>query len=320
MSDSPSKSNGLATEVVDSDTEAAGFTRDDFMSLTKARLSMLVVVTTLAGYIVGVRTGLGPFSGWLLLHTILGTTLAAFGSAVFNQLMEVDADSRMKRTAGRPLPAQRIPPGVAFVLGWLLSGFGVVHLGKMVNTESSALAAVTLVVYLFIYTPMKRRSVLNTLVGAISGAIPPVIGYAAAAGAGSDGIRWELFIEPGALFLFGLLFFWQLPHFLAINWMYREEYVKGGFVMWSNSDETGAATGFRAVYYSVALLLTTAVPPFIGLSSWWFLPPALLTAGYMVFLSFRLWKFPDRPTARKLFFYTLLYLPVVLGAFLVFVT
>lgn len=281
---------------------------------------MLVVVTTLAGYIVGVKTGLGAFSGWLLFHTIFGTTLAAFGSAVFNQLMEVDADSRMKRTSSRPLPAKRIPPAVAFTLGWLLSGFGVVHLGRMVNTESSALAAATLIIYLFVYTPMKRRSVWNTIVGAVSGAIPPVIGYAAAAGAGIDGIRWGLFIEPGALFLFGLLFFWQLPHFLAINWMYRDEYVRGGFVMWSNDDATGSATGFRAVVYSIALLLTTIAPPFIGLSSWWFLPAALCTAGYMVMLSGKLWKHPDRAAARKLFFYTLLYLPVVLGAFLLFVS
>ena len=141
------------------------FSRDDFMTLTKARLSMLVVVTTLAGYFVGVRTGLGAFNGWSLFHTILGTTLAAFGSAVFNQLMEVDADSKMKRTATRPLPARRIPTSVAFIIGWLLSAFGVVHLGRRVNTESSALAAVTLVVYLFVYTPMKRRSVWNTIVG-----------------------------------------------------------------------------------------------------------------------------------------------------------
>ncbi|MGK0187977.1 MAG: protoheme IX farnesyltransferase, partial [Verrucomicrobiales bacterium] len=303
MSDTIHEPEGAAAESL----APQSFTRADFMSLTKARLSMLVVVTTLAGYIVGVKTGLGGFSGWALFHTILGTTLAAFGSAVFNQLMEVDADSRMKRTASRPLPARRIPPSVAFVLGWLLSGIGVVHLGKMVNTEASALAAATLVIYLFIYTPMKRRSVWNTIVGAVSGAIPPVIGYAAAAGPGMDGIRWALFVQPAALFLFGLLFFWQLPHFLAINWMYRDEYVRGGFVMWSNNDDTGSTTGLRAVVYSVALLLTTAAPPFIGLSSWWFLPAAVVTAGYMIFLSGKLWKNPDRAAARKLFFYTLLY-------------
>lgn len=290
------------------------------MSLTKARLSMLVVITTLAGYIVGIRTGTGSFNGWTLLHTLFGTTLAAFGSAVFNQLMEVDADSRMQRTSRRPLPARRIPPAAAFVLGWLLSAFGVVHLGRLVNTESAALAAATLVVYLFVYTPMKRRTTWNTVVGAVSGAIPPVIGYVAAAGDNDTAIRWALIVAPPSLFLFCLLFFWQLPHFLAINWMYREEYIRGGFVMWSNHDETGSVTGARAAVYSVALLITTAIPPFIGLSSWWFLPAALATAGYMVMLSTRLWKHPDRPAARTLFFYTLLYLPVVLGAFLVFVT
>ena len=297
----------------------AAFTRKDLATLTKARLSMLVVVTTFAGYFVGTRLGLGVFDGWRLLHTLIGTTLAAFGSAVFNQLMEMDADARMKRTAGRPLPARRIPPIAAFGLGWILSAFGVVHLGRMVNVESSVLATVTLLVYLFIYTPMKCRSVWNTLVGAVAGAIPPVIGFAAAAGPDAEALRWGLFVAPAALFLFGLLFFWQLPHFLAINWMYREEYIRGGFVMWSNSDETGAATGFRAVCYSMALLLTTASAPFAGLSSWWFLPAALLTGGHMVGLAWRLWKRPERAAARRLFFYTLFYLPVVLGAFLVFI-
>jgi protoheme IX farnesyltransferase len=304
----------------DAPVETTAFTRKDFMSLTKARLSLLVVVTTLAGYFVGTRMGLGAFDGWRLLHTMIGTTLAAFGSSVFNQLMEMDADARMKRTAGRPLPSRKIPPAVAFGLGWVLSAFGVVHLGRLVNVEASALCALTLIVYLFIYTPMKRKSALNTLVGAVSGAIPPVIGYVAAAGADAEAIRWGLFVAPAALFLFGLLFFWQLPHFLAINWMYREEYMRGGFVMWSNNDDTGAATGFRAVIYSIALLLTTAAAPFAGLSSWWFLPAALLSGGYMVLLAWRLWKRPDRPAARRLFFYTLLYLPVVLGAFLVFVS
>ena len=306
--------------VCDSVGQGSVFSRRDLATLTKARLSALVVMTTIAGYVVGTRQGLGAFDVWVLVHTVIGTSLAAFASGVFNQLMEMEADARMKRTAGRPLPARRIPPAVAFVLGWVLAAFGVVHLARMVNVEASILAALTLVVYLFVYTPMKTRSVWNTLVGAVSGAIPPLIGFVAAAGTDVEGIRWGLFVAPASLFLFGLLFFWQLPHFLAINWMYRDEYIRGGFVMWCNSDETGASTGRKALAYSIALLATTAAAPFAGLSSWWFLPAALVTGGYMALLAWRLWKSPDRSAARRLFFYTLLYLPVVLGAFLVFVS
>ena len=179
--------------------------RADLMSLTKARLSALVVVTTAAGYVLSPT---GDFLSWGLVHTIFGTTLTAFGAAVFNQLMEMEPDAKMHRTADRPLPGHRFPPAAAFVLGWLLAAIGLMHLGVRVNAEASALAVLTLVTYLFIYTPMKQRSTLNTLVGAVSGAIPPVIGWVGAAGPHGlqPGIlRWELFVQPQALFLFSLL-------------------------------------------------------------------------------------------------------------------
>ena len=156
-------------------------------------------------------------------------SLAAFGAGVFNQLMEIQPDSRMARTADRPLPAGRITPGAAFAIGWLLSAMSLIHLVHTVNVEAAAITAATLAVYLFIYTPLKQQSDTNTLIGAVSGALPPLIGWVGAAGASpidSPYFRWQLLIQPGAIYLFALLFLWQLPHFLAINWMYREEYVK----------------------------------------------------------------------------------------------
>lgn len=307
---------------------AAGFTRGDLMTLTKARLSALVVVTTFAGYWLHhllkdhLRETWPNDTVWLLINTLLGTTLTAFGAAVFNQLMEIDADAKMKRTASRPLPARRIPPEAAFGLGTVLSAWGIIHLGVKVNTESAALAGLTLLIYLFIYTPMKRRSPLNTLVGAVSGAIPPVIGWAAVPGGreltnfSRALIRTDLLTSQPALFLFSLLFLWQLPHFLAINWMYRDEYIRGGFKMWCNTDTTGRATARRALGWCLLMLPLAIWPPLAGFSSWFFAAPALLLGGWLTWLSLQFLKSPERPKARKLFFATLLYLPAMLTALL----
>ena len=143
-----------------------------------------------------------------LFHTLLGTAAAAFGASVFNQLMEVKEDARMRRTADRPLPAQRVLPMPAFILGFLLAGFGVIHLAAMVDRGAALLAAITIATYVFFYTPLKRRSSANTLVGAIPGAIPPLIGWVGGGGGMEDPRGW---------FLFALLFLWQLPHFVSIN-------------------------------------------------------------------------------------------------------
>ena len=295
------------------------------MTLTKARLSALVVVTTFAGYwlhhLLHPRVEDMP---WRLLHTIVGTTLTAFGAAVFNQLMEMDADARMKRTAGRPLPARKLLPEAAFLIGGMLSAAGVIHLGVKVNVESAALAGLTLLVYLFVYTPMKRKSPLNTIVGAVSGAIPPVIGWVAVAGGKEfhnydrQLLRADLLFSSESLFLFSLLFLWQLPHFLAINWMYRDEYIRGGFKMWCNTDETGHATARRALGWSLLMLPLAVWPAVSGFTSWIFAAPALLLGGWLVWLSWQFLKSPDRGRARKLFFATLLYLPAMLAALLSF--
>ncbi|MCB1205598.1 MAG: heme o synthase [Verrucomicrobiae bacterium] len=298
-SDAPPVSSGLARQI-----------RGDLMTLTKARLSFLVVLTSCFGYFVATKEH-GGFSWLTLLHLVFGTGLSAAGAAVFNQLMEVEADARMRRTSDRPLPANRLPKPAAFILGWMLAGFGLVHLGVKVNTEASVMAAATLVTYLFLYTPMKRVSTANTLVGAVSGALPPLIGWAA----GDPDPGWKTFLEPGAIFLFGLLFFWQLPHFAAINWMYRDEYMRGGFRMWSNDDESGAKTARIALFYAVCLTLLAAVFPFVSTDmSAWGAAPGTFLGGVTALLAAKFLKSGDRSDARRLFFYTLIYLPLMMVA------
>ncbi|MFZ4764817.1 MAG: protoheme IX farnesyltransferase, partial [Roseimicrobium sp.] len=242
--------------------------------------------------------------------------LAAFGAGVFNQLMEVEQDKLMTRTADRPLPAQRMGPGLAFAIGWLLSAFALIHLAKMVNVEAAALCATTLGVYLFVYTPLKKQSAWNTIVGAVSGALPPLIGWVGAAGqpAASDAyFRVSLLLSPGAIYLFLLLFLWQLPHFLAINWVYREEYRRGGFVMWANEDESGITTARLAMIFSVCAAVLALLPAAFGLVTQWFLPLATLANLWLVWLAWRFLRSRDRAGARRLFFGTLLYLPLLLG-------
>lgn len=275
---------------------------DDLMSLTKARLSILVVTTSVFGYLVATKMS-GEFSFPGLFHTTFGSLLAAFGCGVFNQVMEVDADAKMTRTAERPLPGNRIPRGGAFVIGFLLSAFGVVHLSMMTNFAAGAFAATTLFVYLFIYTPLKRRSTSNTIVGGVAGALPPLIGWAAGGGN---------LAGMGTIFLFALLFFWQLPHFAAINWMYREEYIKGGFVMWSNEDETGQKTARLALFFSLCLLGVGIFGGIAKVITWWSAIGFILLSAYMVYLSYLFLKSSQRSDARKLFFFTLLFLPLVM--------
>lgn len=283
--------------------------RSDLMALTKARLSVLVVLTTCFGYSLGTK-GNDAFSWVVLFHLVIGTALAAAGASVFNQLMEVDADARMVRTSDRPLPARRLPKPAAFVIGWMLAAFGVVHLGVKVNTPAAILAGATLLTYLFVYTPMKRVSSANTIVGAVSGALPPLIGWTAAF---PD--SFTSLLRAGALFVFLLLFLWQLPHFAAINWIYREEYRKGGFRMWSNDDPKGTRTGRIALVSSVTLTIATVLfPVFSSAMAPWGAALMALLGLPMVQLARRFLRSGEKDHARILFFYTLIYLPLVMVA------
>ncbi|MEA3188845.1 MAG: heme o synthase, partial [Chthoniobacter sp.] len=196
---------------------------NDLVTLTKARLSTLVLVTTLVGFCMG---STGPFDWFLLFRVLFGTGLVAASAAVLNQFAERKVDRLMDRTQHRPLPSGRMHPGTALGLGVLLAVAGFIYMLNRVNTLSALLAAATLGVYLLLYTPLKRRTSFCVTVGAISGAIPPLIGWAAA----------NPSLGPGAWILFGILFFWQMPHFLALAWIYRDEYAQAGFVMLRRGD------------------------------------------------------------------------------------
>jgi len=284
--------------------------RGDLAVLMKVRLNTFVLITAFFGFVLAsLRTAggwgelAGHFDWWLLLHTLIGTAAAAFGSAAFNQLMEVDLDARMQRTASRPLPSRRMDPLLAFAVGWLLSAFGIIHLAVKVGDLPAYLTAGTLALYVFIYTPLKRFSSLNTLVGAVPGAVPPVIGWVG----GGGKLGWE------ALFLFGLLFLWQLPHFLAINWLCREEYEQAGYKMWSNGDASGRRTATLAATFSLTLLMFSTLPWILGFGNLVWLIGGLGTAMLMVWLAARFRKEGTAASARRLFLFTLLYLPLALG-------
>jgi len=275
----------------------------DIASLTKARLSFLVVLTAVFGYFIATK-GTGAFSWTVFLDLLVGVTLATLGSAVFNQLMEVEADAKMERTSDRPLPSNRLPKPAAFIIGWLLCAFGLIHLGMRVNIASCGVAAATLLTYLFLYTPLKRVSSFNTIVGAVSGALPPLIGWAA----GGQSL-WG----AGAAFLFLLLFAWQLPHFAAINWMYRDQYRQGGFKMWSNDDESGRKTARIALACAAfTALLGAGFPLLTDLMHPWAALAGGALGGYMVLLARRFLRSGLREDARRLFLYTLLYLPLMM--------
>jgi protoheme IX farnesyltransferase len=274
--------------------------RQDLAVLMKVRLNFFVLITTFFGFLLASRGG--PFEWLKLLHTILGAAAAAFGSAAFNQLMEVDLDARMKRTADRPLPSRRMDPLVAFGIGWVLSAIGIIHLAVQVGHFAAYLTAATIAIYVFVYTPLKRVSSTNTLVGAIPGAIPPVIGWVGAGGTAG----WE------AWFLFGLLFLWQLPHFIAINWLCRDEYESVGYKMWSNGDLTGRKSGVLSALFALVLAAWSLLPAVLGFANllWTLLGPLL--ALVMMALALRFARDGERSSARRLFLYTLLYLPVAL--------
>lgn len=274
--------------------------RQDLAVLMKVRLNLFVLITAFFGFLMYSRGG--PVDWMRLLHTLLGTMAAAFGSAAFNQLMEVDLDARMKRTADRPLPSRRMDPLVAFGIGWVLSAIGIIHLAVQVGNLPAYLAAATIAIYVFIYTPLKRFSSINTLVGAIPGAIPPMIGWVGAGGP----------VNLQAWFLFGVLFLWQLPHFIAISWLCREEYEDAGYQMWSNGDVTGRRSGWLALVFSLALAVFSLLPAFFGFANllWTIVGPVLAFA--MSGLALKFAGDGERTSARRLFFFTLIYLPIAL--------
>jgi len=273
-----------------------------FADLTKARLTTLVLLTTFVGFYLGWQHG--PLNYLLMFHTLLGTGLVAAGAAALNQFLERDYDAKMRRTQNRPLPSGRLQPTTVMLFGGICSVVGLIYLALLVNLLTSVIGAVTLASYLFIYTPLKRVTWTNTLVGAIPGALPPLMGWTAA--------RNELGNEGWALF--AILAFWQLPHFFAIAWMYRDEYAKAGFVMLPNVDADGSRTGQQAVSNTIALMIVSLCPYIFGISGRIYLVGALILGVGFLFFAIQFSRQLTIVRARQLFFVSIIYLPLLLAA------
>lgn len=272
----------------------------DLMDLTKARLNMLVLITTFVGFWMGAP---GAIEWARLIQAMLGTALCAASAAALNQLWEVKIDALMPRTAGRPIVAGRMKKSAAF---WIAIALGVVGGGWLwlaVNALSAALAVSTILIYVLLYTPLKRVSAWCTLVGAVSGAIPPVVGWAAA----------NPNLSLGAWVLFGVLFAWQMPHFLAIAWMYRDQYRGAGLVMLKRDDHTGFPTAITSLLFTLFLTAVTLVPFSAGIGSSTYLGGALLLDSVFFLAALHFCADRSRPVARRLFFASIIYLPLILG-------
>jgi len=270
----------------------------DYIALTKPRLNVLVVATSAAGYYLG-----GPPSPdmALMAQAVAGTALVAGGAAVLNQLHERDTDALMRRTRFRPLPDGRVSPADARIFGLLLSTAGLVLLAARANWLAAGLALATIVVYLAIYTPMKRRTSMSTLVGAVPGALPALIGWTASHGS----------IASGGTALFAIVFLWQIPHFMAIAWMYRDDYRAAGFPMLPVIDPAGRRAGRQAVVYAAALLPVSLAPTFFGVSGYGYFVAALVLGLALLGLAARFARSRTDEAARALFLGSVTYLPIV---------
>jgi heme o synthase len=277
-----------------------GFVRD-LIELVKARLTLLVLLTAAVGFYLGAE---GPINWTALVQAVLGTAAAAAGAAALNQWWEHRLDALMQRTQSRPVPAGRMRPVEALAIGSALSIFGVTYLAVVCNALSAALAAITIIIYIFAYTPLKLVSTFNTALGAIPGALPPMIGWAAARGT----------LNAGAWMLFTILFLWQLPHFFAIAWMYRDDYARAGFQMISSDDRTGERSASQSVFFCMLLLIVAGLPAYLGIATVFYLVAELILGGIFVAVAMRFLKTRARSDARRLFLASIIYLPLLLGA------
>jgi len=268
--------------------------------LIKARLTGMVLLSTLVGFWAGSP---GPLDLRLLFHALLGTALLASGASALNQLLERDHDALMERTRERPLPSGRLQPGTVLILGAAWSAAGMVYLAGAVNLLTGLLGALTLSLYLWVYTPLKRLSPLNTVVGAIPGALPPLMGWTASQGE----------LSVGGWSLFALQFFWQLPHFMAIAWLYRHEYARAGFKMLPVVDPSGERVALQTVSHTLGLLAVSLSPFVFGLAGPLYLLGALVGGTLFLACAIRFARALTRQHARWLFLASIVYLPLILG-------
>jgi protoheme IX farnesyltransferase len=267
----------------------------DFVELTKPRITFLVLITTVVGFYMGSQNGIDVL---LLVHTIIGTGFVAGGASALNQYFERGLDARMVRTRNRPLPDGRVLPHEALVFSSVISAVGIAYLMFCVNVLTGALGAATLAGYVLVYTPLKTRTRLCTLIGAFPGAAPPVMGW--------TGARGE--VDALALSLFAILFLWQMPHFFAIAWIFTEDYSRAGFSMHTNSDKTGR----QIILYCCALIPVSILPSFFGLTGMTYLLGAILLGSVYLGYGFAVALFRSNTHAHRLLRVSVLYLPALL--------
>jgi protoheme IX farnesyltransferase len=270
----------------------------DFVSLTKPRLNTLVLVTSAAAYFLGDGHRL-PVAN--LLHTLIGTALVAGGASALNQHWERDTDRLMRRTRLRPLPDARLHPQDALWFGIALSALGFAQLFVFVNPLTAVIAALTLLSYVLLYTPLKTRTSLSTIVGAIPGALPALLGWTAATNA----------LSPGGWVLFGIVFMWQMPHFLAIAWLFRDDYANAGIPLLPVVEPDGRSTGRQSVLYAAGLIPISLLPMAVGIATAYYLVGALTLGVILLVLSLEFASSRSMASARRLFYGTILYLPLL---------
>ena len=273
-----------------------------YVALTKPRITLFVVMTAFVGFVAGTKGPLSGIDAALLLHTLLGTALVASGTSAFTQVWEKDLDGRMERTAARPLPSGRLPLAGAALFAGALSVVGLVELLLFTNGITTALAAFTLVSYVCVYTPMKTRSPASTIVGAIPGALPPLGGYTAAAGA----------LGLPGLALFAILFVWQLPHFFAIGWRHRVDYAKAGVVILPVVDPTGRSTARQTLLWTAVLLPVSLLPSLVGTAGFAYAFGAFVMTLLFLASSLRFARDISDGRARSLFLASIGWLPAIL--------
>jgi heme o synthase len=276
----------------------------DYWTLTKPEVNFLVLISTLVGFYLATPGGLNLA---LLFHTLLGTLLVASGTATLNQYMERDSDRAMRRTARRPLPAGRMPPAEALGYGVALAVAGGIELWFRAAPLASLLAIFTLLSYLLLYTPLKKRTPLCTLVGSVPGAVPPLIGWAAA----------RNHLAPEAWVLFAILFLWQFPHLFAIAWMYREDYARAGLQMLPRNDREGNATFRQILGYSLVLLPVSLIPVFLGEVGIVYLVGALALGAGLLHAGWKLSVARSNSLARRLVLASVAYLPMVFALMMI---
>jgi len=296
--------NRTKTAVVSNTSDLQAASLKDWITLTKPEITFLVTISALAGFVLASPSSI---DGWKLFWALIGIPLTSAGGCALNMYIERDIDALMKRTASRPIPAGRIKPAHARRFGAILTGVGVAILCPLTNPLTGVMAALTVALYIWVYTPLKQKTTWNTLVGTIPGALPILGGWTAATGT----FGW------GGWVLFGVLVCWQMPHFFSLAWMYRKDYDKGQFMMLPSSDETGKVTASQTLWFSIAMIAFSVAPVFLGLSGLIYLSGAVLLGIWFMIPVGRFYMIRSAAHARSVLKASVMYIPLLLAAIIV---